>query len=223
MRRFDSWKITELEETFGLQEVNINFAPLDEWLAQAVGNVANSQKDERIYDVLDKYRKDLLSNGPYWNEEELKLYFIAPLLQTAGYPALSTLGWKGFAGRYLKAEIPSEKGTISVGGYVDFAVARGKDVIQTPIFFLHEYKQEDKRGTGPRGQLLIEMLTAWTLNADRLPIYGCYVLGRTWVFCVLKEKQYAFSGGFNAEEPEKIYQIYAVLANISAFARGRGV
>jgi hypothetical protein len=72
------------------------------------------------------------------------------------------------------------------------------------------YKQERKRENDPKGQLLIEMLTAQVLNDAKFPIYGCYVLGRNWFFMVLDGDKYAVSDALGASSTD-IYQIIAIL------------
>ena len=81
---------------------------------------------------------------------------------------------------------------------------------EKPYFFLHEYKQEKKGSNDPLGQLLVEMLAAKTLNADNLPMYGCYVIGRFWFFVILLENKYAVSNAYNGSD-NNIFKIFSIL------------
>jgi hypothetical protein len=86
-----------------------------------------------------------------------------------------------------------------------------------PYFFIHEYKQESKRGsTDPKGQLLSEMLVAQVRNEGKMPVYGCYVLGRSWFFVILNGKEYAVSNAYNASDDD-IYTVIAILRKVKEY------
>ena len=105
----------------------------------------------------------------------------------------------------------------NLGGRVDFVLAKGKQKPTKPYFFIHEYKQETKKGSSdPKGQLLSEMLVAQVKNEDKNPVYGCYVLGRSWFFVVLNHSEYAVSNAYNASD-EDIYKIIAILRKVKEY------
>lgn len=119
---------------------------------------------------------------------------------------------KVFSQRTMNAVI---KG-IEIGGCVDFMLAKGKQKPIQPYFFIHEYKQESKKGSSdPKGQLLSELLTAQHRNENKFPLYGCYVVGRNWFFVILNGNQYAVSDAFVASQ-QHIYKIIGILRYIKS-------
>ena len=68
--------------------------------------------------------------------------------------------------------------------------ATGKRVPKHPYFFIHEYKKELESSSDPLGQLMIAMVAAQHLNQDGNPLYGAYVVGRSWNFVILDGKEY---------------------------------
>jgi hypothetical protein len=203
MRNFENWETQDVELTFGLEQKK-KLPLLEEWLNPIEQLNSNEKK------ILDIWRDKLLDNADFWNEDELKLQFIAPLLNLIDY----TLPFcKPFSQRKLVTTING----IEIGGWVDYMLASGKQKPIRPYFFLHEYKQETKKGSSdPKGQLLAEMLTAQHLNDYQFPIYGCYVVGRNWFFMILQNNEYAVSNAYNASD-EDIYQIVAILRKVKEY------
>ena len=154
---------------------------------------------------LQLLQEKLLDNVWDWNEEELKVYFIIPLLELIRFEETDC---KPFLSRELTMNVEGD----TVSGIVDFMVAFGRRSPKRPYFFIHEYKKEHDSSNDPLGQLMIEMVTAQHLNADNHPVYGAYVMGRYWHFVVLHEQSYAVHTGLNAAD-EEILHIFGVLQN----------
>jgi hypothetical protein len=90
-------------------------------------------------------------------------------------------------------------------------------LIETPYFFLHEYKREKRYSGDPIGQMLGGMLIGQAKNNNGKPMYGCYVQGRFWFFSVLVGKQFVVSLSHDATDEvicEKIVLILRKLKNI---------
>ena len=88
-----------------------------------------------------------------------------------------------------------------------------------PYFFIHEYKQETKKGSSdPKGQLLSELLVAQAKNDIKNPVYGCYVVGRSWFFVILHNKEYAVSRAYDASQAD-IYTIIAILRKVKEYVQ----
>jgi hypothetical protein len=203
MKNFEIWETQDVEITFGIEQSWENHL-LTNWL-EATSVITDTVKEQ-----MNHLQVLLLKNADFWNEDELKLQFIAPLLNFVDF----TLPFcKPFSQRKLVANI---KG-IEIGGLVDYMLASGKQKPIRPYFFLHEFKQETKKGSSdPKGQLLAEMLTAQHLNDYQFPIYGCYVVGRNWFFMVLNNQEYAVSDAFVATQDD-IYQIVAILQKVKEY------
>lgn len=199
MKTFENWTIGELYHSFGLEQVE-EMPLLDEWLS------AEIPCTDLETEQLNKLSKKLQNNANIWNEDELKFFFISPFISIVD---LSSKHYKAFTQRSISTKLND----IKLNGIVDFVLAKGIDTPEKPYFFLHEYKQEKKGSNDPLGQLLVEMLAAKTLNADNLPMYGCYVIGRFWFFIVLQDNKYAVSNAYNGSD-EDIFKIVSILRAI---------
>lgn len=197
MRSFETWTYEQVEDVFGLVKKKSG-QEFNEWLA-ATGCSADEPEKER----LAEYRNLLLEEVMNWNEDELKLFFIGPILTLVNY---NTALFKPFTQRTLTVT----RGDITASGKVDFLLAKGKLTPKVPFFCLHEYKQENRRENDPLGQLLIEMVAAQFKNDHEMPIYGSYVSGRNWFFVLLDGKDYFLSNAYNAADDD-IFQIFAIL------------
>ena len=205
MRNFENWETQDLEIEFGLAQLR-QMPLLDTWLKSTT---TLTETDTTLVEYL---RNKLLDNADFWNEDELKLQFIAPLLLVVNFDMPNI---KVFSQRPLSATING----IEIGGRVDFMIAKGKQKPIQPYFFIHEYKQESKRGAGdPKGQLLAELLAAQHRNEREFPMYGCYVIGRNWFFLILDGNEYAVSDAFVASQTD-IYQIIAILREVKTYIK----
>ncbi len=202
MKSFETWTLEDLETSFGLQQVDESIY-LTNWISST--KLVNDFEKT----TLEHLRIILKENVNTWNEDELKMHFIGPITILVNF---ITKKYKSFTQRTLKAKINE----IDVSGKVDFMVAQGKQKPRTPFFFLHEYKPARRAVNDPDGQLLIELLTAQTLNNNHEPLYGIVVEGRLWYFIVLKDKEYAISNPFDACDVD-IYQIYAILCKVKDY------
>ncbi len=71
-----------------------------------------------------------------WNEEELKLSFIALLLNMVDF-------YDDTVRPFMEREICAEYGdSKKLWGVVDFLVANGRHSPKEPFFFLHKYKKQ---------------------------------------------------------------------------------
>lgn len=196
VRTFDTFTFEEIQELFGIER-NDELQLLQEWI-----NISPIISDEDR-PILIRLKKHLFKQILNWNEDELKMFFIGPLIEFAD---LETKNFKPFTQRMLNATISG----IEVNGKVDFMIAKGLRTAKPPYFCIHEYKQEIGSDGEPLGQLLIAMLASQTLNEHKFPILGAYIVGRNWFFVVLVEKEYAVSKAFDASD-EDIFQIFAIL------------
>ncbi len=199
MQAFESWTYEEVEDTFGIE-----FRPsspfFENWL-----KAENTRATPAIQQQLEELRQELFEEVDNWNEDELKLFFIGPLINLVHF---KTPNFKPFTQRTLSV---MQNDVLEASGKIDFLLARGKLTPKMPFFCLHEYKQENRRDNDPLGQLLIAMVAAQIENKDEKPLYGCYVSGRNWFFVVLDDKKYAVSSAYDATDEVKIAQILAIL------------
>ena len=157
---------------------------------------------------LEELRALLFKEVKNWNEDELKLFFIGPVLALVNF---NTEYFKPFTQRTLTVKYNHHEAS----GKVDFLLAKGKLTPKVPFFCLHEYKQENRRENDPLGQLLIAMVAAQYKNENALPVYGTYVSGRNWFFVLLEGNKYIVSDAFVATS-EDIYKIFSILKKCKA-------
>lgn len=199
---FENCETQDLEILFGLTQDWQN-STLDEWLKASLVFT-----DYEKY-AIEKVRERILHAVDFWNEDELKMQAIAPILSIVDY---SDSRYSIFSQRSLKAAFED----IVLLGKVDFMLATGRQKPIQPYFFIHEYKQERKGDADPKGQLLAELLAAQALNTSSFPLYGCYVVGRNWFFMVLEGKKYAVSDAFISSQTD-IYQIITILRQVKVY------
>ncbi|MCP4339867.1 MAG: hypothetical protein GY799_13495 [Desulfobulbaceae bacterium] len=189
MKPFSQWTKEEVEDEFGLH-ADRNYALLQEWIT-----VSPSRPDEEIR-ILHQLSQKLLTHVHDWNEEELKVYFIAFLLDFIDFYQPH---YRPFLERELSVEYAEGK---KLWGIIDFLVASGRQSPKEPFFFLHEYKKQADTSNDPLGQLLAEMVAAQTANSHMHPVYGAYVIGRHWYFVLLDGQVYAESLAYDATKDD---------------------
>ena len=198
-KSFEQWLYEDVEEAFGLTRLFVH--PFFDTLKAQKVTLTPTQNEQ-----LERLRILLFERVDSWNEDELKFMFISPLIYIVDYKSDY---YKVFTQRPMSVKY--ENGTKTTSGKVEFMIATGKQTPRKPFFFLHEYKQENRRDNDPLGQLLIAMVAAQLQNADEKPILGCYVSGRNWFFVILDGKEYAVADALNAANAGMIKQILAIL------------
>ncbi len=189
MKPFSQWTKEEVEEEFGLYP-DRHYALLKEWIS---ASPSVSDEEQRI---LRRLSEKLLTHVHDWNEEELKVFFIAFILDFTDFYQQH---YRPFLERELSVEYAEGK---KLWGIVDCLVASGKQSPRVPFFFLHEYKKQADTSNDPIGQLLAEMVAAQKANPHIHPIYGAYIIGRHWYFVLLDGQVYAESLAYDATKDE---------------------
>ncbi|MFN0202904.1 MAG: hypothetical protein ACKVTZ_15380 [Bacteroidia bacterium] len=157
--------------------------------------------------LLEEVRKKLVKHADSWNEEELKMQFISMVIFLAQFNEPISIYYERDISETIQGKL--------VKSTVDMLLSKGLgELIETPYFFLHEYKREKKYSGDPVGQMLGGMLIGQAKNANEKPVYGCYVQGRYWYFSVLTEKTYCISSGFDATDETKCKQIVGILRKV---------
>jgi hypothetical protein len=209
MKPFEKWKIDEVELTFGVKFTR-NMTLLNDWIK--FSQVLSQKDAER----LEELRLSLVEFANFWNEEDMKMFFIAHILQIINFSAPDK--YRTFMEATFQAELTDVQNKPCIlRGRVEMVVATGKQEPQTPFFFLNEYKAQRKVVTDPQGQLLSAMLAAQAKNNGlNLPIYGMYNIGQLWFFVVLAGKEYSVSKAFDAADPVGLKQIINALQYVKA-------
>lgn len=198
-------KAIELSEhllavTFGLNRIFEATPQMKTWF-NATGILA---EPERYF--LEAALPELLENAECWNAEELKMHFVSLIVRIAKFQPLRV---------YYDREISAIIDKVLVKTEADMLVSKGiGDIIETPYFFLHEYKREKKYIGDPMGQMLGGMLIAQAKNNDGKPVFGCYVQGRYWYFSILDGKQYVIANSLNATEADQAVKVIMMLREV---------
>ncbi len=182
-----------LAESFGIKPVEKS-SVLEGWLY----NTAQlNEEDQRFLEKLYAKSKNLMN---YWNEEELKMRFISPVLLIADIEVENQITL--FYERSLTAKINDY--TLRVVADCLAATPATFARPKHPYFFMQEFKRSKGDYKDPEAQMLMAMLIAQELNQDGQPIYGSYVYGSRWRFCTLEGRNYAQSAEFDADKYEDL-------------------
>ena len=195
---FEKWNLDMLYENFGLQQVRTLNA-LTHWESESEKEILSVEEIQ----YLDRLSEKMFEDVENWNEEELKIKSIYPILWQVNFEVNS---FKVFAQRKMSAVLNN----IPLVGRPELVVAQGISVPKKPYFFIHEYKKQYGNTADPRAQLLAAMLAAQTLNATEQPLYGVYVAGKSWTFTALSGTQYAVTDAYIATQKD-IYSILKML------------
>jgi hypothetical protein len=203
MKPFEKWLTQEVEMTFGLKEVK-KPKVLTDWLAS---DEAISEKElERFSDL----QLRLLEKVDYWNEDELKFFFIGEFLNQINFNHNGT--YSAFSQRTIAVEaLDIQQNKVPLRGRIEWLVATGKQIPMQPFFFINEYKPQLKSQNDPKGQLLISMFATQQINQKKRVLYGAYVLGKFWQFITLDNTEYSVSSSFDATDDKEILQIVRIL------------
>ncbi|MFK7948987.1 MAG: hypothetical protein AB8G11_15450 [Saprospiraceae bacterium] len=192
--------LTQMYKLFGIKEVR-QMNELDSWLS----NLPELTETEKI--VANVYQSRLLENIQGWNEQELSLGFIGPIMNLIDFKVDYKIGF--FAQRPISAVI----GDYELIGKPDGIIASGHHEPETPFFSFQEYKKDINSSGDPAGQNLAAMLVGQTLNNSEEPLYGCYIVGRFWYFMILKGNEYIISRDYSASHDD-IYDIIKILKKL---------
>lgn len=197
--KFSECTIPFLEKKLKLIENN-ELDSLNSWLSMS-NDISEFQKQSLLF-----YQKELKFNIWNWNEQELSLHFIGPLMSLSEF---STNAFNLFAQRNLAGIIDD----VELSGKPDGIIAKGRREPEIPYFCFQEYKKELDPDGHPLPQVLGAMLVGQTLNNINQTMYGCYVIGKMWTFVVLENRNYTTSESYDATSDE-IFVIFRILLNL---------
>lgn len=208
VKSFEKWKTQEVEDTFGIKQTD-NLQGLDK-LLQADFQITSQEQTQ-----IENLRTFLVKFVNFWNEEDLKIFFIAPIINMVNFYKPDI--YRAFNEPFFEAELQTiENEKITLKGYVEFLVATGSQIPKKPFFFLNEYKPQFGATNDPQGQLLVAMLAAQAKNKEDKILYGLYVVGRMWFFVGLYEKKYVVSRAFDATQIDDVEMIVKMLKFLKA-------
>ena len=201
-KKIKSYSETELIAMFGLTRLwGSSSLPLMAKWTEA--SIAFDDLESRLFD--DIYT-NAAENIIGWQEEDLKMQFIAPVFILAKLK--NTKRYLSFYERTLED---------TVDGYflktkTDFMIASGSvGIFKAPYFHFQEYKPYHNPSGDSMGQLLEAFLIAQQKNNNGKPMYGCEVIGSTWRFVILQDRTYCVSDSYDSVKRHDLLQIIAIL------------
>lgn len=194
---FEQWHALDVEEKLDIRHTKESVL-LSKWIQP------QGQYPPEWEKPIEQYQERLVRYHNSWNEYELLIKF--------AYLFLATIEWfDGWHNLFHERALKAKVGNYEVKGIVDGMLASVSYEPESPYFFIHEYKRMKQSEADPLGQLLIAMIASRTINADRKPIYGCYIIGTYWRFVVLDGDHYAQSQGYDATDMTELNMIWQTL------------
>ncbi len=206
MAKRTKFDLDQLISTFGLT-LQQEGALIAHWFSKDAP--AQVESDAASLSLLERQRQRLVTQGAGWNEEELKMRFLAFVLEYIDFDVSGKV--RVFFERPLSATIGSEE--LSVKCDCLFAKPYGINSPEKPYFFLQEFKRQ-KQTEDAEAQMLTAMLIAEQENADKKPVYGAFLQGKNWTFAALQDKTYAVSRQFDATQKDDFDQIIGVMQRL---------
>lgn len=199
---FKQWTLTDLDNAFGLKQT-WDSPSMQEWESQCA-EISTSERE-----ALLKLQKSLIRGGRAWNETELENKFISPVIMIADIDDEQI-------GYFLERNLSGTVGDYELSGVVDGMIATGFRDPGLPLFCLHEYKRSLENQGSPDAQVLAAMLVAREKNANKLPIYGLFVISLIWNFMILQGNEYCISREYKATDDElfDIFKMFKTLKRI---------
>jgi len=141
-----------------------------------------------------------------YNEEDLKVHFIIPLLNKIRFKSI-----EHNVRDFYENKIVYKTDRFIFSGTTDFLVARGLFETEKPYFFIQEFKKAE-HFSNPRPQLLAELVSAVELNNETF-MKGAYIVGAIWNFVILEKLgkdsyQYYISQNFDSTKIGDLSDIY---------------
>lgn len=192
----------ELIKMFGLKRSvgNAKNPLMKEWItASTTLNAA----EQYIFDDICTDIEDKIAG---WNEESLKMNFIAFVLR------LGHMKPTNMYSTFFEQTIESTVNEYYLKIKTDFMIATGiLEIPDLPFFHFQEYKKQKDPSGDPTAQLLEAMLIAREINPAKKPIYGCCIVGKFWDFVILDNTNFIISQSYDCTQKEDLMQIIAIL------------
>ena len=165
--------------------------------------------EDKYVDYIEEHRVSLEKKGDYWNEEELKMNFLAHIFYCVEFYEEDKIDI------FYERTMSWEKNGVKEKVVCDCLIAKPFGVYepQIPYFFLQEFKKQ-KQNEDAEGQMLLAMLIAQQMNNNRNPVYGSYLQGKNWVFTTIHDKNYCVSRQYDATLTNDLYQIIFILRKL---------
>ena len=197
-----AWREGELIKAFKLNCITAQPTPLmQEWLDTAELEL-NPFEQYMFEKNLSKAQRNIRG----WNEEDLKMKFISPILELGNFNDENQV--IGYFDKIISATIDDIRLVVKS----DFMLAKGiLDVYETPFFHFQEYKPYKNPSGDSMAQLIEAFLIAQEKNQNGKPMYGVDIMGANWQFVIMEGREYCIAEPLNAVIKEDLMKIIAML------------
>ncbi len=201
---FGTINFKDLEEIVAIKR-NVSNSIFSNWFET---NIQISDDDQNILDNLIKENVVFIDS---YKEEELKVKFIAPILNRVKFTDIDHE-----IRDFYEERISYKTEKFILTGITDFLVSKGLEYSKKPYFFIQEFKKSIKNDD-PRPQLIAELIAAIELNNFQM-MKGAYIVGAIWNFVIvekLAENKYQYFISINFDST-KIADLTAIFKNLVA-------
>jgi hypothetical protein len=156
--------------------------------------------------LFDGITHDLMAKIVGWNEEMLKMNFIAFVIYLGHLT--ETKSYKTYYESNLEGEVQGHFLKIRA----DMMVASGiLERPKIPYFYFQEYKKQKDPTGDVTAQVLEAFLIAQSKNNNQNALYGCTVIGKYWEFMTFYGSTYCVSQSYDCTQHDDLMQIIAIL------------
>ncbi len=204
---FGSMNFKDLEEIVAIKR-KVSNSIFSNWFET---NIQVSDYDQNILGNLIKENVFFIDS---YKEEELKVKFIAPILNRVKFTDIDHE-----IRDFYEEKISYKTDKFILTGITDFLVSKGLEYSKKPYFFIQEFKKSIKNDD-PRPQLIAELIAAIELNNFKI-MKGAYIVGAIWNFVIvekLAENNYQYFISINFDST-KLADLTAIFKNLVAIKK----
>jgi len=196
-----------LESIFNIEE-DIDNSKFEKWFNS---KIELNQETIQFLDNLIQKHKNLIHK---YNEEDLKINFLAPILNRIDFLMVDKK-----IRAFYEEKISLKTDKFILNGTPDFFISKGLFKPKEPLFFIQEFKKSEDF-SNPRPQLIAEMVTGLEISKVKT-FKGAYIVGAIWNFVILEKTdensyRYFISQNFDSSDLEKLKLIYSNLLFIKS-------
>ncbi len=209
--KIQNYTEADLIGLFNLNRIKTPYTPLmSEW-TNAVTELSAIEQA-----VFNKLIARAIRDIEGWQEEDLKMKFLSPVLELAHFMDDDTVH------SYFEKTVSATVDDYFLKTKTDFMLAKGiLDKPQQPYFHFQEWKPHKRPSGDSMAQLLEALLIAQELNQHQFPMYGCEVMGKYWSFVILEGRDYCISESFDCTKHNDLLKIIAILRKFKQILEAR--
>jgi hypothetical protein len=192
-------KDSDLRELFSIKE-QIDKSIFDSWFNNSI------VLEPTTIEFLEKLLEEESIFIKKYNEEDLKVNFITPILRRVNFKMIDRE-----IRDFYEASLCYKTDRFILKGTPDFFVSKGLFYSEEPYFFIQEFKKS-RYSLDPEPQLLAELISGVEIN-NFSSMRGAYIVGEIWNFVILQKievdrYEYFVSQNFDSTKINDLRDIY---------------